>query len=182
MITAELFGNELIIGPRIEPSSLLVYLVKYEGGDHILKVSRKNDLFDLDQMKTEQRILEACEDLKGITHLVKKYDLSKSEDYETALLKEYVAGSDLARKQRPLLPHLKEELKRTILRLHQRRVAGLELTPENVVVSSDEREVKIVDFGSGSIFSQEQENELKYWVERDYFNLQCLVKRMQRTF
>ncbi len=181
MITPELFGHELTIESKIEPSSLLVYRVKYHEAEHILKVSRKNDLFDLDQMETEQRILGACQDVEGITHLVKKYDLSKSEEYQTALLKEYFVGNDLAHEQRLLLPHLRKKLEKTISELHERRVAGLELVRENIVVSPDGNKIKIVDFGSGAIFSIAQEHDFRYWIERDFFSLKSLVERMERA-
>lgn len=154
-------------------STFVVCKVEKEGQFYILKVDN-NRTHNTSQVKHERIVLTKAKDVLGITHLVQDYGVMG--DYE-AILKEFAPGEIFNGFQENAI-ELMRSLESTVGSLHLLRIAGLEAIPQNIVVSSDNSSITIVDLGSAEIFPWYKYFRFRDELEMDIFRL----KYIRRSF
>lgn len=139
---------------KLKPSSLVVYKVRSNNNNYVLKIAKEHscDIFE-EHILREKKILDCAKDTKGVTHLIKYYD--NIEGYGCAILKEYFEGKTLLEINKKIKSNsLRKQLEKTVCDLHSLNIANLDIAPRNIVISPDNKKVKLIDFGIGLIYSE----------------------------
>ncbi len=138
----------LVEKERFKYSLTNVYKVEKEGSLYVLKVGEG---WQRSHLIHERKVLSVAREIDGITHLIKTYWIKKSLfRRDIALLKEYFDGSTLGElrlNDRIENSKLQKKLEGIVRELHSIGIADLDLHNGNIVVSSDQQEIKIIELG-----------------------------------
>ena len=172
-----LIDPALTVKRQMNPSLLKVYEVEKRGNRYVLKVSELCALnnWKAFELNAEREILRIAHGVQGITHLI--HDYGDVKGY-SAILKEYFEGKDLLElgiARGPFMQSAVNILKEALDRLHSLGFAEIDVKPDNIIISPDGRDARIIDLGIYITESEVGQEKFKQSVKAENFYLQRIL-------
>lgn len=162
----------------LKSGSTIVYKVKRVNSHYILKFAHlqpcdRISKLRLKHLKREVKALEIAKDIEGITHLVKNYGEIRNGDVEClAILKEYFEGRST---YEPITDAgLQKKLRNTVNALHSLGYVDFDIAEDNIIISPDKSDVRMIDMGYYYKFSSNNNVFFKSHAARDLKDLENL--------
>jgi len=165
---------------QLRPSGTEVYKVERDGVAYVLKTNplayHAKD-WGILHIRQEIDVLQAAEDVDGITHLVREY--GEIGGRKVSLLKEFYNGTTL----RSLGGFIKDtklqkKLESVVRSLHSIGIANLDLNNNtNIIISPDASDVRIVDLGCGVFSNNVTERMFQGSVNMDMNALEFIFQQ-----
>lgn len=170
-IAMDLPKEEIVAVKEFFPAELAI---RNEESDAVLPASEDKDLYFRTGLKSfceEGRLLQLCADIPAIVSFREML-----RENETAyLVMDYVQGISLRKYMKqhrePFAEDQALELMRPIMEalsaMHRRGILHRDISPENLILSEDQR-LTLIDFGAAREFSTDEEENLTIILKRGY--------------
>jgi len=129
-----------------------VYLAKRQSDGKNVALKHVSGLPDSESVAATRKELQALQSFRH-PHIIQAFDFFEA-DFSVCLVLEYFEGFtlDKAAKQRPfpelVAVELFQMLAGAVLTLHERRIVHRDVKPENIMVSKDLTDLRLMDFNS----------------------------------
>lgn len=130
----------------------ITYLAKNRGGDKMaIKILKDLDPTQTDYLKNKNNFLSEALKLKTVEHpnIVKVYDIVEEVNNIIGIVMEYIEGESLNGKQltEPEAIVYIHQVGDALTAIHQQGLLHLDVTPHNIMVRHNKKEVVLIDFG-----------------------------------
>ena len=159
----------------LKPSSVSVYEVERGGSNYVLKVAKASHEWGLKHIEREGEILALANDVPWITHLIQKYNLAGQSGL--AILKEYFDGQSLLKSELDFISDTKvqSKLEGSVRDLHSLGIARLDLHHQNIVLSPNRDEARIIDLGYGLFSKSLSSSKFEKFKSDDFCDLETYI-------